>query len=445
MNVGLSSLWYRGLALGAWALCVSGAAGQTAVNDEPPPLIPVPENVSKLSPLGTAPDWDKLAQWDRVMTRAELEAALKDVYLDGRLLPNLWTIDDDGVSIKTGLIERPYLRVTFRHANDTPAVVGTTWRAPGDLPPLAGRAPLSDLHFAIDPGHIGGAYGVMEERRLSFAPGEAIQEGDLSLLTAQVLAERLKELGAYVSLVRETPEPVTKQRPEDFKAEALALLKENGVPMPLERYDGIVSEQRMLTVQWQCEKMFYRISEIHARAKRVNEEIKPDVVLCLHFNAESWGDAAAPQYSPENHAHILVGGCYSGTELSQQDVRFEMFSRLFARVQAEEIPLGEVMTTSLLNVTGLPPYLYQTPNARPAGKVKGLFARNLLANRLYQCPVIYLEPYVMNNEDTYRRLLLGQFVGRTRVGDRLRTSIINDYVRAVSEGLLNYYQPRRTH
>ena len=103
------------------------------------------------------------------------------------------------------------------------------------------------------------------------------------------------------------------------------------------------------------------------------------------------------------------------------------------------------MTTSLLNVTGLPPYLYQTPNARPAGKVKGLFARNLLANRLYQCPVIYLEPYVMNNEDTYRRLLLGQFVGRTRVGDRLRTSIINDYVRAVSEGLLNYYQPRRTH
>ncbi len=140
-----------------------------------------------------------------------------------------------------------------------------------------------------------------------------------------------------------------------------------------------------------------------------------------------------------------MGGCYSGTELSQQDVRFEMFSRLFARVQAEEIPLGEVMTTSLLNVTGLPPYLYQTPNARPAGKVKGLFARNLLANRLYQCPVIYLEPYVMNNEDTYRRLLLGQFVGRTRVGDRLRTSIINDYVRAVSEGLLNYYQPRRTH
>jgi hypothetical protein len=66
-----------------------------------------------------------------------------------------------------------------------------------------------------------------------------------------------------------------------------------------------------------------------------------------------------------------VGGCYSGTELSQQDVRFEMFSRLFARVQAEEIPLGEVMTTSLLNVTGLPPYLYQTPNARPAGEGEG--------------------------------------------------------------------------
>ena len=440
MNVSFSSTWYRCLALGAWVLCVGGAMGQVIGGATPE----VSANLGKLSPLGTAPDWSKLAQWDKVLTRAEFEAALNDVYLDGGLLPNMWTIDDEGVSINTGQLERPFVRVLFRPRNDAPIPANTTWRSAKDLPPLAGRGPLSDLHFAIDPGHIGGAYAQMEERRLSFAPGETIQEGDLSLLTAQILAERLKALGAYVTLVRESAEPVTKARPDDFKSVALDLLHQNGVPMPLERYDGIVGDQRILTVQWQCEKMFYRISEIHARAKRVNEEIKPDVVLCLHFNAESWGDSAAPQYSPENHAHVLVGGCYSGTELSQQDVRFEMFSRLFARVQDEEIPLGEVMTTSLLNITGLPPYIYTTPNARPAGKVKGLFARNLLANRLYQCPVIYLEPYVMNNEDTFRRLLFGQYIGRTRVGDRLRSSAINDYVRAVTDGLLNYYQPRRT-
>lgn len=50
----------------------------------------------------------------------------------------------------------------------------------------------------------------------------------------------------------------------------------------------------------------------------------------------------------------------------------------------------------------------------------------------------------MNHEDTYRRLLLGQYIGRTRIGDQLRSSAINDYVRAVTDGLLNYYQPRRT-
>ena len=440
MNVRFSSLWHCGLALGVWALCASGAVGQAVSGSAPE----VPVNPSKLSPLGTTPDWTKLAQWDKVLTRAEFEAALMDVYLDGRLLPNLWTIDDEGVSISTGLLERPFVRVLFRPRNDPAVAAATTWRSAKDLPPLAGRAPLSDLHFAIDPGHIGGGYAQMEERRLSFAPGEVIQEGDLTLLTAQILAERLKELGAYVTLVRDRAEPVTKARPDDFKSLALDLLRENGVPMPLERYDGLVGDQRLLTVQWQCEKMFYRISEIHARAQRVNEEIKPDVVLCLHFNAESWGDSAAPQYSPENHAHVLVGGCYSGAELSQQDVRFEMFSRLFARVQDEEIPLGEAMTTSLLNITRLPPYNYTTSNARPAGKVKGLFARNLLANRLYQCPVIYLEPYVMNHEDTYRRLLQGQYIGRTRIGDQLRSSAINDYVRAVTDGLLNYYQPRRT-
>jgi hypothetical protein len=51
-------------------------------------------------------------------------------------------------------------------------------------------------------------------------------------------------------------------------------------------------------VQWQSEKLFYRVSEIHARAKKVNNTIKPDLVLCLHYNAEAWGDATSRSSRP---------------------------------------------------------------------------------------------------------------------------------------------------
>ena len=49
----------------------------------------------------------------------------------------------------------------------------------------------------------------------------------------------------------------------------------------------------------------------------------------------------------------------------------------------------------------------------------------------------------MNHEETYRRLLLGHYLGRTLVAGRLQTSAIEDYVRGVVNGILAYYQKRR--
>ncbi|HRH98474.1 MAG TPA: hypothetical protein PLB55_21210, partial [Prosthecobacter sp.] len=193
----------------------------------------------------------------------------------------------------------------------------------------------------------------------------------------------------------------------------------------------------------QSEKLFYRVSEIHARAEKVNNTIKPDIVLCLHFNAEAWGDATAPQFSPMNHMHVLVNGCYAPVELEQQDVRFEMFHRLFSRIHKEEIPLAEAVANGMRLATGLPAYVYTTPNARHVGTNSYVYARNLLANRLYDCPVVYLEPYVMNNEETYRRLLLGHYPGRTLCAGRLQTSAVEDYVQGIVNGLVAYYQKHR--
>jgi hypothetical protein len=377
------------------------------------------------------------------LTKAEFEAAIRDVYHDGSPMPQPWLVETDGVVVKTGDPTKPEARIGFATRAESPLPGTRTWRRAAELPPLKGRPPLSDVHIAIDPGHIGGGYAVMEERFLSFAPGESIQEGNLALITAQVLVERLKALGAYVSLVRDRQDPVTTLRPSDLMDAARQILVEAGFPKPEETYNNLTGDAKILTVQWQSEKLFYRVSEIQARAKKVNETIKPDVVLCLHYNAEAWGDATSPQFSPMNHMHVLVNGCYSPLELEQQDVRFEMFYRLFSRMHEEELPLAEAVANGMRSATGLPAYVYTTPNARHVGSNAYVYARNLLANRLYQCPVIYLEPFVMNHEETYRRLLNGHYLGHTLTAGRLQTSAIEDYVRGIVNGVLAYYQKRR--
>lgn len=402
-----------------------------------------PARFAKLSTLGQAPDWSKLEAFAKTMTRVEVENALKDIYTDGSTFPVPWRLDSEALVIQTGDPVRPELRIPFAARAEPLSYSTRCWHRVTELPPLGDKPPLTDVHIAIDPGHIGGNYAPMEERYLSFQAPEAIQEGTLTLITAQVLAERLRALGAYVTLVRENLEPVTTRRPADLRDTALQVLKEAGFPEPAEAYDGKSGDEKIITVQWQSEKLFYRVSEIHARADKVNKDIKPDIVLCLHFNAEAWGNATSPQYSPVNHYHVLVNGCYAPSEVEQADVRFEMFHRLLARIHEEELPLADAVSKGIAEATRLPHYVYTTPNAKRVTKDLGVYARNLLANRLYDSPVVYLEPFVMNHEETYRRLLAGHFIGRTLIAGRLQTSAIEDYVRGVTQGLVSYFQSHR--
>ena len=425
---------------------LAGLHAQTAAPPGPEPAAAAEqmERLAKLSPLGQKPDWQALQAYQLVFTREEFDTAWHGLYSAEGGLPAPLRILPEAVEIPTGRPTDPVLRIAFRDP-DRPAQPSPprAWRRVSELPPLQERPVLSDLRIALDPGHIGGAWARMEERYLSFQPGEAIQEGDLSLTVARVLAERLTALGAEVTLVRERNEPVTELRPDALRREATELLQQAGIAQPVASYEGLDGSAKAQTVQWQAEKLFYRVSEIHARADKVNGQVRPDLVLCLHLNAEAWGAAEAPQFSPENHLHVLVNGCYAAVELEQADVRHEMFSRLFQRIHEEEIPLAQAVAGGLARRTGLPAYVYKTPNARRVGDNPYVYARNLLANRLYQCPVVYLEPFVMNHEATYRRLLKGHWVGRTLIDGRLQSSALEDYVRGVVDGLVAHYQTRR--
>jgi hypothetical protein len=299
------------------------------------------------------------------------------------------------------------------------------------------------LKIALDPGHIGGAWAKMEERWFKSGDAAPVEEGEMTLKVAKMLAKRLSALGARVSFVRDKTEPVTPYRPADFMEAARASLRASGTENPPEDFQGPDDPVKEQTVRWHSEILFYRNSEIRERARRVNSKLRPDLTLCLHFNAEAWGDERNPTLTDKNHLHLLVNGSYLPDELQFDDERFEMLQRLLSRVYDEEIKVADSAAAAMAKRTGLPPYEYTKDIVTKVGTSGYVYARNLVATRLYQCPVVYFEPYVMNSSDVFARIQAGDYEGTRPINGVERPSIYREYVDGVADGLVEYYQAER--
>ena len=246
---------------------------------------------------------------------------------------------------------------TLRFAKDDALrnPVPRLWHSAKSLPAAKGDKPLAGLRIALDPGHLGGEWAKMEERWFQVGNTQPVQEGDLTLKVARLLAPRLRELGAKVSFVRNSNEPVTAKRPDDFRELARKILIRNGVPQPRVDVLDPNDPEKEQTIRWQSEILFYRYSEIRRRAALVNFKLHPDLVLCLHFNAEGWGDPNNPTLTDNNHLHLLVNGSYLQQELEFDDERFEMIRRLLSRAYDEELPLADTVASAMARETQLAP------------------------------------------------------------------------------------------
>ena len=396
-----------------------------------------------ISPIGQTPDWAALEMFQETMTRDEFVAALQNVYAPRGVAADLIQIEAETVRF---LIDREggkWFTLRFAPNEQSRKPVVTPWkRVVPSFPVIKGRE-LEGLKIALDPGHIGGEWAQMEERWFQVGDSQPIQEGDMTLLVAKLVAPKLRRLGAVVSLVRTQNVPVTTKRPDDLREVAKAILRRAGVEQPRDDFAGPDDQEKDKTVRWQSEILFYRNSEIRERARIVNEEMKPDLVLCLHFNAESWDDPKSPRLIDRNHLHMLVNGSYLPPELAFDDVRFEMLRRLLSRTHEDELPLAEKSALALARRTQLPPYEYTTENVTALGGTGYVYARNLIANRLYQCPVVYYEPYVMNSDEIFWRVQEGDYEGIRFVNGTDRPSIFREYADGVVDGLVDYYGSRQ--
>ncbi len=403
-------------------------------------------SAQRLSALAERPDWSRIEAYQETITRGEFIRLLETVYAPDGAAKGMIDVEPDAVRIKVTL--SPPVEFRLRFAEDTPSAKRTprAWRPAAALGRAPKGKPLAGMKIAIDPGHLGGEWAQMEERFFQIGDTLPVREGDMTLRVAELLAPQLRKLGAEVTVLRKTLEPLTSDRPETLRAEARVELDRLGVKAPRDTYDPAVlaDPSRGETLQWQSEILFYRISEIRHRARVVNEQVRPDLVLCLHFNAEAWGDdPAQPLFVPRNHLHLLVNGNYSAGELRNDDVRYEMLLKLLSRSFPEELAASETVATAMAAATHLPPYEYTTPNAIRIGTTPYVWARNLLANRLYRAPALFLEPYVMNSQEVWQRVQDGDYEGWKLSAGALRKSIYREYADAVVAGLHDYYEKSR--
>lgn len=402
------------------------------------------EDEPRLSSLSEKPDWEALTKPSDVRPTTVLAERLANLYAPGNAAQGWVQIEDGELQIlgtefhgeneEGGSIPLSISLTSLSYSTEpNPTHTRTHWRGLRGLPLTAPDRPLAGLRVALDPGHLGGKWAKMERRSFQLEGFPKIQEGDLTLRLAELLSIALREKGAEVFMIRTSSEPATPQRAEDFLGLARKRIEADrflpGIPR-----DASNEEQIRLT----SEMLFYRVAEIRARA-RLLEAWRPDVVLCLHFNAAAWEDPTNPAPVEENHLHVLVNGAYSAAELSLADQRFEMVQRLLFGYDAVEVPLARAMAKALARETGLPPFTYGGSNAVAVDKEGYVWGRNLLANRLYPAPVVFLEAHVANSRAFLEHYAMGEYAGRREVAGGQRLNVMQEYAEGILEGMRNYY------
>ena len=372
--------------------------------------------VAKLTDLADPPDWSRLDSFQKSISKQEFLRQLNEVYCPRKSWWSPWIeIEENRARIRKKAGSDDWYDLQFLESNETSNLSNS-------------RFQISGTKILIDPGHIGGEFSEMEGRHFAIGGDNPVKEGDLALSVALKLKSELEKKGAVVSLSRKENQPVTQLRPKDFKE-----LAENWFSR-MEWLQELPSEERSKRIQKKQELYFYRVSEIMARSEIIRKS-QPDLVLCIHLNAAPWPDPDNKSLVTRNDYHVLVNGCYMGGEVAYDNQRFEMIWRLVNRWAGKERLIAEHMSQAFAQETGLPAFAYKGPNALKIGEVEGVWARNLLANRIYEAPVVFLEPYIANSEEVYQRIQMVDSDDEDINKNQKGRSIVKEYVDAVLLGL----------
>ena len=387
------------------------------------------EEALLFSPVSEAPEWRLLDSGQGKLTRREFEERLNQIFdPSGALRPYLlW--DGEGVTLfRDKARTQPLYRLIF-------APEGT---GPDSAPPYLtlgdARRPLAGKVICLDPGHIGGDWADIEERTFRIGRDEPVVEGELNLRVSRILEQRLREAGARVVWTHEGYEPTTSLRPADLYPEAIDYLLQGSRGVRLPRF----SANRL--IRWNAELLFYRSAEIQARARRVNEELRPDLTLCIHFNAAPWPGGRI-RLTSANRLVLFAHGSYTADELAYDDQKFRLMRKLLEGSTPMELGVGAAIGERFREVWGFRPESYAGSGySHATGASPYVWYRNLIASRMFDGPVVFVEGPYMNDREMYRWIQAGEYEGVKPVAGRNRGNVFREYADLVAEGVIGYFR-----
>lgn len=390
---------------------------------------------SKLSPLAPAPNWSNLDAYQRTISRGEFTRLINQVYSPDHTFWSYVKIDDKKMSIfaDTTRTDPPLFTLQFAADEGSCAPLPVIYKSKATSADPA--QPLKGIRIALDPGHIGGDWAQLEARYFKLGDDPPVEEAELNLTTCKRLAERLQADGADIVWAKHDFEPVTKLRPDSLHREAIAALALN--PNTTKRISGQDAIERMINNE--AALLFYRFAEIRARGEVVNK-LHPDLTICVHYNADDWGNPDKPTLTNHSRLVIFLNGAYEKSELAYDDQKFDLLRKLLDRTADLEERGCALVGQSMLDILKYPPESYAEGYfAHHVTNVPSVYARNLMASHLYHGPVIYCEGPYMNARDAYYRIIAGDYLGVRTIQGQSCSSIYRDYAAAVEQGVLQYF------
>jgi hypothetical protein len=414
---------------------------------------------AKLSPLAPTPDWSALDAYQRTITRAEFSRLIDNVYSPDGGFWGYTRIDDDKVIVYSDLAKtQPIWTLHFAASAETCAPLPYHYKTQAVSHDSV--QPLQGIRIALDPGHIGGDWAQLEARYFKIGNDPSVEEAKLNMITCDLLAERLRADGADVVWAKHGYEPVTSERPDTLHHEAIAALANYGgnhgsedtpaqlfgltLPRFLQHHNELSATESRIDNE--AALLFYRVAEIRARGDVVNK-LHPDLTICVHYNADDWGDPDHPTLTEHSRLIIFINGAYERkAELPYDDCKYDLLRKLLDRTAVQEERGCAFVGQAMLDTLKYPPEVYNhipsdkdSPFVNNVTDVPSVYARDLLANRIYHGPVIYCEGPYMNARDAYYRIIAGDYLGMRTIQGESVPSIYRQYAASVEQGILKYF------
>lgn len=313
------------------------------------------------------------------------------------------------------------------------------------------RQSLNGVRIALDPGHMGG--DIWDFRTGKFVQnrkGERLSEGLLALQTALLLEERLTRRGAQVLLTRRTLDSVEKTRYEDLGLEPYAkkeLLESTLQPWFLQTLRKAPvgpelfaafekrKEFRQLFSEGMRWKYFIHGADLEARAQMINN-FRPDVALCLHFDAATKNNGLSPR--PLKLTKTYIAGGFEPTEFASRSDR-ALFAQhaLNKKIWEESRRLSRHIVSQISQRLQMKP---ETPQVSTTPEIeKGVIARNLaLTRHLVGIPFSYVESFYYNDKDEFNALKSKDYVISIDGQPYAYSKRLLDLVNALEAAIISY-------